>query len=83
VTTHVNLLAPPADLAREFAAFCDGIEEAGWHEYARRGRVIAEALADALEQLDGERRARVAMQEARDRVLELLAKRCTPPEPEQ
>jgi len=58
-----------------FIAFCDGFEEAGFIDYARRGRAIALDLELTLRELAAERSARVAMQEARDRLLEVLQTR--------
>ena len=61
--------------ASAFIVFCDGLEEGGLGEYARWGRLLARELLEALEALDAERSARVAIQEARDRAVELLGKR--------
>jgi hypothetical protein len=48
--------------AREFVVFCDGAEEAGFADYARRGRSVARDCLDALDMLDAERSARRAIQ---------------------
>lgn len=55
--------------ALEFALFCDGAEEGGLVDYARRGRNAARALIAALDELAAERSARVAIQADRDRIL--------------
>jgi hypothetical protein len=60
-----------------FIAFCDGFEEAGFVDYARRGRAIARDLELTLRELADERSARIAMQEARDRLLEILQTRAS------
>jgi hypothetical protein len=59
----------------QFVAFCDGVEEAGLVEYARRGRSIAHDLERALRELADERSARRALHEARDTLLDLLVAR--------
>lgn len=67
----------PGTLARRFRVFCDGLEASGapgMHEYARRGRVIAVELLQALEQLDAESSARRAMQDRYEAVLPVLAR---------
>jgi hypothetical protein len=51
---------------QEFIAFCDGLEEAGLVEYARRGRALARDLIRVTAERDDERRLRVVMQEQRD-----------------
>jgi hypothetical protein len=61
--------------AEAFVEFCDGAEEGGLHEYARRGRAIAALLLEALEQLDAEHSARRAFQERVERLEELLLAR--------
>jgi hypothetical protein len=62
-------------LARSFIAFCDGIEEGGFADYAGRGRALAREHLEALEQLKAERSARLAIQAERDRFRELLLAR--------
>lgn len=49
-------------VAEAFAAFCDGLEQAGFAEYARRGRLVAGLLLEALDGLDAERSCRTALQ---------------------
>jgi hypothetical protein len=61
--------------ARDFVSFCDGLEQAGLDEYARRGRVVADDLLQALQALDAERSARRAIQERAERLEELLLAR--------
>jgi len=48
--------------ARDLIVFCDGIEEGGFAVYASRGRVVARELLAALDALDAERSARIALQ---------------------
>lgn len=61
--------------AREFATFCDGLADAGFESFARRGRVVADDLLRALERLRAEHAARVKIQQDRDRALQLLGNR--------
>ena len=61
--------------ARELMLFCDGLDEGGFPEYARRGRVVARELLAALDALDGERSARVALQERCQRQEAILGRR--------
>jgi hypothetical protein len=65
--------------AEAFVQFCDGMEEAGLGEYARRGRVVADDLLQALQALDAERSARRAIQERAERLEELLLARGSEP----
>lgn len=63
-----------AELAAELILFADGAEEAGLIRYAQRARTVAREtiwLADALER---ERSARMAIQEARDKLLAMVTK---------
>lgn len=64
-----------AERARDFITFCDGAEEGDLGAYARRGRVVARDCLDALDMLDAERSARVALQARCERQQELLGKR--------
>jgi hypothetical protein len=61
--------------AEEFLAFCDGAEEGGLHEYARRGRAIARLLIEAADHVEAERSARRSFQERVERLEELLLER--------
>ena len=61
--------------ARELAVFCDGIAAGGFESFARRGRVAADDLLRALDELEAERSARVALQEQRDHAVDLLGER--------
>ena len=61
--------------AREFVVFCDGCEEGGNVEFARRGRVVARLLLDAVDASDAERSARIALQTRCECQQELLGKR--------
>lgn len=63
--------------ACDLITFADGIEEAGFVELARRSRVVARDVLRLAADLDAERSARVAIQEQRDRLLEIVA---DPPE---
>lgn len=57
----------PRELARDFTTFCDGVETAGMSAYAQVGRVVADELVRALNDLDAERSARVSAQERAER----------------
>lgn len=73
-----------AERAHAYMHYLDGIEGAtlAFHpdspeaqsalDLARRGRLIARDLLRTLQQLEAERSARVAVQQARDRLLEML-----------
>ena len=61
--------------ARDFILFCDGLEEAGLVDYARRGRNVARELEWAVPALLDERRLRVVMQQSRDEAREVLRRR--------
>jgi hypothetical protein len=83
--------APPEQQARERAQqliiYLDGVEGATLAflpdgpeaqaalDLARRGRTVARDLLRALNDLETERHARQAMQEARDRLLDMLRER--------
>lgn len=60
--------------ATSFIVFCDGLEEGGFAEYARRGRVVARGLLAALDALQAERSARTTLQERCEVQQELLAR---------
>jgi hypothetical protein len=60
------------DRAHAFVLFCDGMEEAGYECYARRGRAIADDLLTALDALDTERAGRLALQERCERLQEII-----------
>jgi hypothetical protein len=68
------IVGDPAGRARELVVFCDGAEEAGLVGYARRARVVARDVLELVVALEGERSARVAMQEARDQLQEIVGK---------
>lgn len=59
--------AAAADDARALIAFADGMEEAGYTEFARRARTVARATLELAEQLADTRSALTAMQADRDR----------------
>jgi hypothetical protein len=61
--------------AREFVLFCDGMEEAGFETFARRGRVVCDDVSRLADELRTERSARVSIQEQRDQAVKLLANR--------
>jgi hypothetical protein len=63
------------DRARAFADFCDGMEDVGYVDYARRGRVVADALVRALDALEAERSARVELQGRCETLQEIVGKR--------
>src|SRR5206468_1765356 len=72
-----RMSSDPSQLAREFVVFCDGLEASGApgiDGYARRGRVVAGELLAALAELEAERSARCAIQDARDRAIAILAR---------
>jgi hypothetical protein len=62
-----------AELAAELIVFADGAEEAGLVAYAQRARVVARETIWLVDALEGERSARRAIQEARDRCVQILA----------
>jgi hypothetical protein len=63
-----------ANDAADLIVFADGLEQGGFHDYAQRARVVARETIWLADMLQAERSARVAMQEARDRLLEMVAK---------
>lgn len=65
------------ELAEQFVVFCDGVEAAGMREYAHVGRCVAEEFLRTLSELDGERSARVAIQERAQRFEALWRKAST------
>jgi hypothetical protein len=65
----------PRALARDFVTYCDGVEEGGSVDYARRGRVVADELRRALDELEAERSARRALQRRCDAQQEILGRR--------
>ena len=60
--------------ARELIVFADGLEQGGWGDYARRARNVARDALWALDELEAERSARQAVQQARDRLLTMVGK---------
>jgi hypothetical protein len=65
----------PHRVAEDFIEFCNGLEEAGLPEFARRGRVVARLLIEAVDELDAERSARRAIQERAEGCEEILRRR--------
>ena len=65
------IVGDPGERA-EFVAFCDGLEEGGLPEYARRARIVARDLLEALDALEAERSVRVALQNRCEAQQELL-----------
>ncbi len=61
-----------ATAARELIVFADGLEQGGWGDYARRARLVARDALWALDELAAERSARQAVQQARDRLMDML-----------
>ncbi len=59
--------------ARDLLVFAEGFDEAGHTGIARRSRVVARELLWALDALQAERSARVAIQKQRDECLQILA----------
>lgn len=64
----------PADRACQFLLFCDGAEDAGLPEYARRGRVVARDLLAAVDQLDLERSVMRTLQDRCETQQAILAR---------
>jgi hypothetical protein len=54
--------------------FCNGLEEGGWVEFARRGRDLASELLDVLDLLDAERSIRVAYQARCEKLQGIIGK---------
>jgi hypothetical protein len=65
----------PRERAQNFVVFCDGLEQAGLTDYARRGRVVARDLPRACDELDAERSARRALQERCEAQQSILGRR--------
>jgi hypothetical protein len=61
--------------AEDFMVFCDGLEEAGLHTYARRGRNIARHLIDTKRMLDATESVTKALRERIERLDAILASR--------
>ena len=49
------MTADSVRFAEDFIEFCDGLEAAGQAEYARRGRVVARELIEAIGHLEAAR----------------------------
>ena len=64
--------------AEELIVFADGLEEAGQSVLAARCRIVGRELIWAIQSLEAERSARVAIQRARDRLLGMLGKKEIP-----
>lgn len=61
-----------AEQAAELLVFADGVEDAGHPELARRSRNVARETIWLVEMVAAERSTRLAMQEARDRLLAMV-----------
>jgi hypothetical protein len=62
--------------ARDLIVFCDGFDEAARYPgFTRRARAVARDLLDALDQLDAERSARIAIQERAERLQAIVGRR--------
>jgi hypothetical protein len=73
----------PRDRAERLLDFADGFSDGGGEpELAARARVVARDVLKLASDLDAERSARLAMQEARDRAIALLAVRNAAPDDE-
>jgi hypothetical protein len=69
-------LAGARERARELVVFCDGFDEGGaYPEFARRARLVAGDLVEALDELAAERSARVALQARCETQQAILGKR--------
>ena len=64
--------------AEELIVFADGLEEAGQTVLAARCRIVGRELIWAIQSLEAERSARVALGKARDRLLGMVGKPETP-----
>lgn len=64
--------------AEELRTYAAALDEAAFFESSRRFRIAADDLMRALDTIDAERSARVAMQEARDRLIAIITSRATP-----
>jgi len=67
-----DLLTDAEQRARDLITFADGVEAAGMTTYAQRARVVAHDTLKLAEQLRGERRLRIAMQNQRDEARRLF-----------
>jgi hypothetical protein len=61
-----------ANDAADRIVFADGLEQGGFEDYAQRARVVARETIWLADELAAERSARKAIQEQRDRLLELV-----------
>jgi hypothetical protein len=64
-----------AQCAHDLLVFCDALEEAGMPQLARRSRLVARDLLEALELLEAERSTRTALQERCRRQQAILGRR--------
>jgi hypothetical protein len=65
--------------AHELIAFCDGLEDAGQADTARRSRMVARDLIEIAEQLRAERSACSAAQANYERCLNILGRQADEP----
>jgi hypothetical protein len=68
-------IAEAVERARQLVEFSHGLADGGHPETARRCRVVARELIEIAAELELERSHRMAMQAARDRLLEVLERR--------
>jgi len=61
--------------ALEFITFCDGVQEAGLEEYARRGRNIARSVLELYDMVGQERAVRQVLQARCEAQQNLLGRR--------
>ncbi len=68
------IVGDPEQRARAFIEFCDGLEEAGLVDYARRGRLLARDVLELAGMLEAERSARRQFQERAERLQAIVGK---------
>jgi len=61
------IVADPVERARALIAFADGVEQAGWIDYARRARDVARDVLELAERLDATSDSLRAVTADRDR----------------
>ena len=61
-----------AQRARALILFADGVEQAGWADYAQKARDVAHDLLKLADQLEAERSARGALQARCQELQELI-----------
>jgi hypothetical protein len=71
----VNVLDGADQRARDLIVFADGVEEGGLVEYARRARVVARDLLEALAALEASRSASDALKARCEKQQDLIGRR--------